>query len=359
MASDPIPKQMKALRLTKYNENYTLQDDVPVPIPGSGEVLIRIEAASFCHTDYQVYQGSYKTQLPHIGSHEPTGTIAALGPNISGGWNVGDRVGGYLFRKPCGTCADCKWYSTTHDGEFSAQYCANKTMTGISGADGGFAQYMMSPDYALLKLPENVPFDQAAPLMCAGATIWNAIIEAELQRGQTVAIVGIGGLGLLGIQFAKALGYRVVAVHHKDISSKLTEVRENLRPDLLIDYTKSEAIEHISDFTNGILLDAAVVCTDDIGANDWILHRLHPRGTCVVLGLPEQGFTFDAFNLVFREIVVKGSLHSSIDRMREMMKVVSENNIYSNVDIVPLDDAEALPKRVHDHEFKGRVVVKM
>ncbi|KFX91164.1 hypothetical protein O988_07891 [Pseudogymnoascus sp. VKM F-3808] len=340
MASDPIPKQMKALRLTKYNENYTLQDDVPVPIPGSGEVLIRIEAASFCHTDYQVYQGSYKT-----GSCP---TLDLMNPPVPSPLWV------QIFLAD-GTSV------TVSAGIFSGShaYCANKTMTGISGADGGFAQYMMSPDYALLKLPDNVPFDQAAPLMCAGATIWNAIIEAELQRGQTVAIVGIGGLGLLGIQFAKALGYRVVAVHHKDISSKLTEVRENLRPDLLVDYTKPEAIKQISDFTNGILLDAAVVCTDDIGANDWILHRLHPRGTCVVLGLPEQGFTFDAFNLVFREIVVKGSLHSSIDRMREMMKVVSENNIYSNVDIVPLDDAEALPKRVHDHEFKGRVVVKM
>lgn len=232
-------------------------------------------------------------------------------------------------------------------------------MTGISGADGGFAEYMMSPDDALLKLPDNVPFEQAAPLMCAGATIWNAIIETGLQKGQAIAIVGIGGLGLLGIQFAKALGYRVVAVHHKDARSKLTEILEDLMPDLLVDYTKPEAIQQISDFTDGILLDAAVVCTDDIPANDWILHQLHPRGTCVVLGLPEQGFTFDAFNLVFREIVIKGSLHSSIDKMREMMKVVSEYNIHSNVDIVPLDEAEALPSRIHSHEFKGRVVVKM
>ncbi|RDW67517.1 hypothetical protein BP6252_08913 [Coleophoma cylindrospora] len=359
MTDDMIPKQMKALRLTKYNENYTLCNDVPVPVPGSHEVLIRIEAASFCHTDYQVYQGSYKTPLPHIGSHEPTGTIVALGPDVSGEWRIGDRVGGYLFRKPCGTCADCKWYAATHSGEFSAQYCANKTMTGISGADGGFAQYMMSPDYALVKLPDNVPFEQASPLMCAGATIWNAIVEAGLKKGQTIAIVGIGGLGLLGIQFAKALGYRVVAVHHKDASPKLAAIRADLTPDLLVDYTRPEAIKEISDFTNDILLDAAVVCTDDIPANDWILHRLHPRGTCVVLGLPEKGFTFDAFNLVFREIVVKGSLHSSIDRMQEMMKVVSEYNIHSNIDIVPLDEAEALPERIHNHEFKGRVVVRM
>jgi propanol-preferring alcohol dehydrogenase len=322
-------------------------------------VLIRIVAASFCHTDYQVYTGAYKTTLPHVGSHEPTGVIAALGPDVSGGWKVGDRVGAYLFRKACGTCADCKWYAASHHGEYSAQYCANKTMTGILGADGGFAEYLMSPDYALLKIPDNVPFEQAAPLMCAGATIWNAIIEADLKKGQTLAIVGIGGLGLLGVQFAKALGYRVVAVHHRDASSKLAEIRKDLRPDIMVNYTRPEALEQISDFTDGILLDAAVVCTDDVPVSDWILHQLHPRGICVVLGLPEQGFTFDAFNLVFREIVVKGSLHLSMERMRDMIKVVSEHDIHSNVSLVPIDEAENLPERAYKHEFSGRAVVMM
>ncbi|KAG9197133.1 hypothetical protein G6514_002246 [Epicoccum nigrum] len=232
-------------------------------------------------------------------------------------------------------------------------------MTGILGANGGFAQYMTSPDDALLRLPDNISFEQAAPLMCAGATIWNALIEAELQKGQTIAVVGIGGLGLLGVQFAKALGCRVVAVHHRDASSKISEIREELQPDLFVDYTKPDAGERISRFTDDIMLDSAVVCTDDIKANDWILHQLHPRGTCVVLGLPEWGFTFDAFNLVFREIVVKGSLHSSIERMQEMLTVVSEHNIRSDVDIVPIDDAEALPERVHKQEFRGRAVVTM
>lgn len=170
---------------------------MPVPVPASGEVLIRIAAASFCHTDYQVFQGDYKTHLPHIGSHEPTGTIAALGPGLSGGWKVGDRVGGYLFRKPCGSCRDCKWYASTHNGELHARYCENKTMTGILQADGGFAQYMTSPEYALVSLPESIPFEQAAPLMCAGATFWEAILVTGLQKGQTIAIVGIGGLGIL------------------------------------------------------------------------------------------------------------------------------------------------------------------
>lgn len=320
-------------------------------------MLIKIGAASFCHTDYQVYTGYYKTKLPHTGSHEPTGVIVALGPNVKGGWKIGDRVGGYLFRSPCGKCPDCKWFASTHAGQLDARYCSNKSMTGIIGADGGFAEYMVSPDYALLRIPDAVSFEQASPLMCAGCTIWNAILEAGIEKGQTIAIVGIGGLGILGLQFAKALGYKVLGLHHRDATSKMEEVPFHLRPDLLIDYTQANAEQKILDFTDGIGLDSAVVCTDDVPANDWVIHRLHPQGTCVVLGLPEEGFKFEAYNLVFREIFIKGSLHCSIERMQYMVDVVAEHKIHSNVEIVSLDQAESLPRRIHHHEFKGRVVV--
>jgi D-arabinose 1-dehydrogenase-like Zn-dependent alcohol dehydrogenase len=127
--------------------------------------------------------------------------------------------------------------------------------------------------------------------MCAGATVWSGVLEANLQKGQTVAIVGIGALGLLGIQFAKALGYRVVAVRSRDIAPILKEaVPQALWPDLTMSSAASESIQQIFDFTDGIGLHAAVVCTDNVANNDWILYRLQPRGTSVVLGLAEEGF---------------------------------------------------------------------
>ena len=340
-------------------KDYQLKSDVPVPVPGSGEVLIRIAAAGFCHTDYQVYEGAYKTKLPHTGSHEPTGTIAAIGADASGAWKVGDRVGVYLFRDPCGNCNDCRWYAASHDGRLDARYCANKTMGGILGADGGFAEYMLTKENAIMQIPENVLFEQAAPMMCAGATIWTAILAAGLKKGQTLGIVGIGGLGILGIQFAKALGYRVVAIHYRDIKSKLESVQKALRHDLFVSSESPDAVDQLSKFTDGIGLDAAIVCTDSVPTNDWILHRLHPRGTCVVLGLPAEGFHFDAFNLVFREIVIKGSLHASIEDMKQMLEVVSKHNITSPVDEVPFEEAEGLPARVHAREFSGKPVVVM
>ncbi|KAK7415938.1 hypothetical protein QQX98_005511 [Neonectria punicea] len=335
---------MKALRLVKFNENYQLKSDVPVPTPGSGELLVRVAAAGFCHTDYQVYEGAYGTELPFTGSHEPPGTIAALGPEVAGDWKVGDRVGVLNFRNPCGNCSGCKWRSTTV-GSLDARYCDNKTMNGILKADGGFAEYMIASDYALVHLPDNLSFEQAAPLMCAGATVWNAIVQTNLGKGKTMAIVGIGGLGVLSIQFAKALGYRVAAIDKFESGLKLaTQVPAALRPDIVVGFDDPEASKKISDFTGGIDLAAAVVCTDDVPASDWTLHRLQPRGTCVVLGLPERGFTFDAFNLVFREIVVKGSLHSGIDEVTKMLDAVARHDIISHVTLLPLEQVRLFQK---------------
>ncbi|KAJ5941540.1 Polyketide synthase enoylreductase [Penicillium verrucosum] len=354
MTQEQIPTTMKALRLVEYNENYQLRSDVPVPIPGPGELLIRVAAAGFCHTDYQVYQGAYGTQLPFTGSHEPAGTIVKLGSD-----KVNDRVGVLNFRNPCNECNGCRWRMKTYSS-LDARYCENKTMSGILRADGGFAEHMIASHDALVHLPDKLTFEQAAPLMCAGATAWNAVKETGLQKGQSIAIVGIGGLGVLAVQFAKSQGLRVVAIDNRDIGLKLaSEVPAHLRPDQVIDYNSKDAIQKISEFTDGIGLNGAVVCTDDVPASDWALHRLQPRGVCIALGLPESGFKFDAFNLVFREIIIKGSLHCPVEEVKVMMKAVSANGVVSHLTVLPLEEAEDIPDRAAAHSFAGRLVVKL
>jgi propanol-preferring alcohol dehydrogenase len=334
-------------------------EDIPIPVPQANEVLVRIAAASFCHTDYQVYQGDYNTELPATGSHEPVGTVAALGPNASQKWKVGDKVGVFLFRNPCGKCTDCKWHASEHDGALDARYCKNKSMGGILKADGGFAEYMIATDETIMRIPESVPFEQAAPLMCAGATIWTAILATGAKKGSTMAIVGVGGLGILGIQFAKALGYRVVAVGSREVASNLDIIPDGLGPDLYVNRKSSEAPQQILDYTDGRGLDSVVVSDDTSEGNDWALHQLHPRGVAVLLGLPTTGLTFDAFNLIFREIVVKGSLHSSVADMEQMLVAVAKHDIRSQISCLKLEDAEALPQMVHDRAFDGRAVVMM
>lgn len=165
----PLVRGQIQRRFNTY-AHYQLKDDVPVPAPGDGELLARVKASSFCHTDYQVYQGVYGTQLPFTGSHEPAGVISALGPNVSGDWAVGDRVAALNFRNPCGPCPGCRWQLTKF-GSLDARFRENKIMGDLAGANGGLTEYMIAVDYVLVKLPDNLSFEQAAPLMCAGVSI--------------------------------------------------------------------------------------------------------------------------------------------------------------------------------------------
>ncbi|CAG9955455.1 unnamed protein product [Clonostachys rosea f. rosea IK726] len=352
MDQQALPTPMKALRLQSYNQNYELRGDVPVPAPKAGEVLVRTAASGFCHTDFQVIQGVYKSKLPITGSHEPAGTIAAVGEGIKAGWKVGDRIGVLNFRNPCGSCSGCKW-AKEDIGPFDPRFCKKPTMAGILGADGGFAQYLVAPEETLVAIPDAVPFEQAAPLMCAGATVWNAIHQTGLKKGDSIAIIGIGGLG-----FAKALGYLVVAVDNRDIGLKLaSEVPSHLRPDLIVKFSDDNAAKQISDLTGDIGLHGTIVCNDDVEASDWALHQLRPRGVCVVLGLPEQGYKFDAFNLVFREIVVKGSIFASVNEARRMLEVVEREGVRSHLTLLKLEEGKIIYDKVAAHDFTGRLVV--
>jgi propanol-preferring alcohol dehydrogenase len=194
----------------------------------------------------------------------------------------------------------------------------------------------------------------------AQATVWNAVKETGLETGQSIAIVGIGGLGVLAVQFAKSRGLRVVAIDNRDVGLKLaSEVPAHLRPDEVVNFNSHDAIQKILEFTDGIGLSGAVVCTDDVPASDWALHRLQPRGVCVVLGLPESGFKFDAFNLVFRELVVKGSLHCPVDEVKAMIKAVAANGVVSHLTVLPLEKAEDIPDRATAHSFTGRLVITL
>lgn len=232
-------------------------------------------------------------------------------------------------------------------------------MGGILKADGGFAQYMISNDNTVMRIPESIAFEQAAPLMCAGATIWTAILATKARKGSTMAIVGVGGLGILGIQFAKALGYRVVAVGSRDVASNLDIIPDGLGPDLYVNRKNPEAVQQILEFTDGCGLTSTVVSTESAEINDWILHQLHPRGTAVILGLPTTGLKFDAFNLVFREIVVKGSIHSSVPEMEQMLGLVAKHKTRSHISCLSLAEAETLPEKTHNRELSGRAVVLM
>ncbi|KAH7039431.1 chaperonin 10-like protein [Macrophomina phaseolina] len=358
--SSSIPTRMKAARLTEFNKPYELQT-VPVPTIGSSDLLVRIGAAGFCHTDYQVYEGVYESPLPLTGSHEPVGTVVAVGPEATRrGWKNGMRVGTLLFKHACGACHGCRTFRAD-GGKPDARFCETKEMAGLTH-DGGFAEYMVMDVEATSVLPEGLPFEQAAPLMCAGATVWGGIAAMELDPAVPVAVIGVGGLGQLAIQFLKALGHPVVAIDNRAEGLELArEVGpKSLRADVVVDFRANDALEQVAQFAGeGGTLPAAIVCTENVEATEWSLKLLQPHGVVVPLGLPVAGFHFNAFDLVFKELVVKGSLVATKTLVDGMLAVVDKYGIRSYVTTVAFEDAPKLPELYMDKHLKGRLVLKM
>ncbi|GME28938.1 Alcohol dehydrogenase superfamily zinc-containing [Neofusicoccum parvum] len=359
--SAPVSKTMRAARLTEFNKPYELLE-IPVPTIGPNDLLLKIGAAGFCHTDHQVYEGVYKTHLPITPSHEPVGTVVAVGEAAAKqGWTRGQRAGTLLFQHACGACHRCRTHRQPGEDKPDARFCERVEMAGLQH-DGGFAEYMAADADAASPLPDGLPLEQAAPLMCAGATVWAGIAAARLRPGVPVAVVGVGGLGQLAVQFLKALGHPTVAIDNRVEGLELaSEVGpEALRADAVVDFKADDAAEQVARFAGeGGAVAAVIVCTESVEATEWSLKLLQPHGVVVPLGLPVEGFHFNAFDIVFKELIVRGSLVATKGQVDEMLAVVDKHGIRSHVTTVGFEDVPRLPELYMDKHLKGRLVLKM
>ncbi|OAG05808.1 GroES-like protein, partial [Paraphaeosphaeria sporulosa] len=350
---------MRAAQITEFNKPYQLNLQ-PVPQCGDNDLLVEVHAAGFCHSDLQVWEGNFKAKLPMIPSHEPAGKIVQIGARAKGSWKVGDRVGVLNFKNACKECVGCRQYNRKK-GCTDPRFCEKREMAGFKH-DGAFAEYMIADPATTVHLPENISFEQGAPLMCAGATVWGALqkLKPEVQPGETVAIVGIGGLGQLGIQFAKAMGFETVAIDNRLEGRRLaTEVSSNLRPDLIVDSSAPDASDKIMDFTAGEGLAGIVVCTDSVPANTWSLRQLGNGGVMVPVGLPQDRWQFDTEPIVFRELTIRGVYVAGREQVEEMLKVVADHKILSHVTSVSFDEIPNLVAKYTDPAMKGRLVVQI
>ncbi|KAF2867473.1 alcohol dehydrogenase GroES-like domain-containing protein [Massariosphaeria phaeospora] len=352
MASGDIPKTMRAAVLVKFQSKPGYQvKEIPVPEVGPNDVLIKIGAAGFCHTDYQVWEGVYESPLPQVPSHEPVGTVVAVGKDAIGKWKVGDRVGALLHRHKCGHCLPCE---VTND----VRFCENADLAGLK-ADGGMAEYMIGDADQTLRLPDSVDFVQGAPLMCAGTTVWAGIEATKVAPGEPIGIIGIGGLGSLAVQFAKALGHPVVAVDNRNEGRELATAL-TLKADLVVSPDDPDVISKIKKWAGKGGLPSLVGCTDNVEVNKWAMKLLRPKGGVFVpLGLPVDGFKIPAFDLVFQQSTVVGSLVSNRAQAQAMLDCVAKHGIRSWITEIPLERAPELPTLYMDAHLKGRLVVNM
>ncbi|KAI1161267.1 GroES-like protein [Nemania serpens] len=346
--TEPPPPEMRALQITEFNAPYELRT-IPVPEPGPHDLLVKVAVASYCHTDSMVAAGIFKSKLPQTASHEDSGTVVAVGDAVSS-FEIGDRVMCGIPLHPCGACDDC-----TSPIEGHRQYC--KQTAGHIGVmtHGCAAEYVVTDARTTTKIPDSVSFLSAAPLACAGRTVYRAVRQTELQPGQWVAIVGAGGgLGHIGIQFARSMGLRVIAVDARDEGLALSK---DCGADVVVDgrREKAEVVREVQAVTGGKGADCAIVLADHAEALAAAITRMH--GTVVQVAQPET-ISVPFAELVFRDIRFKGSVLCSPGESDGMMRCVDEHGVKVRVNpFQGLDRIEELLGLVRSGKLRGKAVI--
>ncbi|KAK5166346.1 hypothetical protein LTR04_000740 [Oleoguttula sp. CCFEE 6159] len=350
MGIESVPEKMLACQVVEYNAPYKIHQ-VPTPRDlGPYDMLVKTAVASLCHTDGMVSAGVFKTKLPCTASHEGSGTIAAVGSSVTD-FKEGDRVMCGLLRNQCGICADCL------GPENYSQYCAhNDGAIGVN-LDGAFADYVRIDSRTAAKLPDSVSFETAAPLACAGCTVWRGVLQADLKAKEWLAIVGSGGgLGHLGIQFAKALGLQVIGIDARDEGLQLSRTAG---ADVVIDARRGNeaVVAEVHKVTNGAGADATVNVSDakSAAATACAVTKLH--GVMVQIAQPDE-VSIPFVELIFRDIRVHGSMICSPAEARRMLAVVAEHHI--SVKTNAFDGLHEIPKLVelaHGGKMQGKGIV--
>ncbi len=289
-----LPQTMKAAVVHAYGAPLRIEE-VKVPLPGPGQVLVKIEASGVCHTDLHAAEGDWpvKPPLPFIPGHEGVGYVAAVGSGVTR-VKEGDRVGIPWLYTACGCCEHCLTGWET--------LCESQQNTGYS-VNGGYAEYVLAdPNYVGI-LPKNVEFAEIAPILCAGVTVYKGLKQTNARPGQWVAISGIGGLGHVAVQYARAMGLHVAAI---DIDDAKLELARKLGASLTVNARQEDPVEVLQrdiGGAHGVLVTA--VSNSAFGQAIGMARR---GGTIALVGLPPGDFPTPIFDVVLKGLHIAGSI---------------------------------------------------
>jgi len=310
--------------------------------PGAGQVRIRVEACGVCHTDAATVMGIYPgLKLPRVPGHEVVGRIEALGSGVSK-WKIGQRVGVGFFGGEDGVCEPCRRGDMVQ--------CLNPVIPGVT-VDGGYAEVMIAESHGVAAVPDELTSADAAPLLCAGITTYNALRNAGLRGGDLVAVQGIGGLGHLGVQFARHMGFHTVAIGRGRGKEKLAR---DLGAHVYID-TAAEDVAAALQRMGGA---RAILATGTSGeAMGPLVSGLAVRGKLIVVGVPGDPIQLNAFPLVFGGRSIYGSLTGTpIDNEDTLAFSVLEN-IRPMIETFPLEKAADAYARMMEGKARFRMVL--
>ncbi|KAF2006084.1 alcohol dehydrogenase-like protein [Amniculicola lignicola CBS 123094] len=368
-----LPETMRGQFLESFKRPYTLKS-IPLPTPTTAhDILIKVDAASYCHTDYVLAQGQmpgFPKSFPTIGCHEFAGTVVSHSESPSTQateFQVGDKVGvpGRAFHA-CGTCFECRGSKdpVSQDDKGYSVYCAHADNNGLS-RDGGFAEYAIVDARQVAPIPSGMTAVEAAPLMCAGITIYAALKRCQIQAGDRVGIMGAGGgLGHLGLQYAVKMGFKVLGVDAADAPLKLATslktgaIIVDARTEKAADVVQQLGTEDGGKDIGEMGLDAVIILPESQQAFDYGMTLLKTHGKCVIVSFPENGFHISARDVVFRDISIIGSLVGSNRMLREMLDFSAAYGVKAISKAFALDRLNDLVEDYHKGGG-GKLVVDM
>lgn len=338
-----IAKTMKAAVVEKFGAPLVVRE-LPIPVPGPGQVLVKIIASGVCHTDLHAADGDWpvKPVLPFTPGHEGAGVVVALGPGVTH-LKEGDRAGIAWLHSACGHCEFCLsgWETL----------CLEQNNSGYS-VNGSFAEFALAQADYLGRIPDRLSFVDAAPILCAGVTTYKGLKQTDARPGEWVVISGAGGLGHVAIQYAKAMGLHVAAV---DLGPEKMALARQLGAEITIDAKTQDPPTEIQKQIGGA--HGVLVTAVSTIAFKQAIGMLRRGGTCVLNGLPPGDFPVSIFDMVLNGYTLRGSIVGTRKDLEEALAFAADGKVKATIETLPLESINDVFSRLKTGRVNGRVVL--
>jgi len=322
-------------------------EEMPIPIPGPGEVLVKIVSTGVCHTDLHAADGDWPVRPTpsFIPGHEGAGFVAALGPGVTN-LKEGDPVGIAWLHDACGGCEYCvSGWETLCESQHNSGYSVN----------GTFAEYAIGSAAHVARLPGNPDFAAMAPILCAGVTTYKGIKETEARPGEWIAISGIGGLGHIAIQYAKAMGLHVAAL---DVTEEKLALATQLGAEVVVNAKSPDAAAQIVKQTGGGAHGVLVTAVSPPAFNQ-ALQMVRRKGTVSLVGLPPGDFPTPIFDVVLKRITLRGSIVGTRKDLAEALEFAADGKVRAHIHKAKLADINQVFSDLKAGKVDGRIVIDL
>ncbi|MFZ0276433.1 MAG: zinc-dependent alcohol dehydrogenase [Candidatus Sulfotelmatobacter sp.] len=338
---------MKAAVLRDFKTPLTIED-VPLPEITDSEVLIKVEVCGVCHSDLHVADGDWSqlagiVKKPLILGHEVVGNIVEVGSDVQN-VSVGNRVGVPWIHWTCGKCEFCR--------EGSENLCVRQQITGVT-VDGGYAEFLKAPATHVARIPANLASEQAAPLLCAGVTVYRALRQSRLTKGQSLAVFGVGGLGHLAVQIGCELGAEVTAI---DISEEKLALAKTLGACRMLNAASDKVVQQLRSLGG---VHVALVTSAAKAAYDMAFYCVRPTGVLLAVGLPAQDICFPPILMAAGEIRIQASAVGTRQDLLEILALGAAGRVHCEVATRPLSEANEVLEKLRQGQVSGRLALKM